>query len=255
MSPFQDQTPSSLSPLVENDLAAETREGGTQALSEEIQARLKEIFAWLQKDARDQIRDVDHFEGMLEPISQKLPEDIKTSLDPISGLDIHYVAIRRALKSVFTRTAVEKKKAKAEQAVKGAQTQTENHKGMLANLQASRKLKVAKRAALEAELKNLSAEIEADDKKIAELPGLIEKTQEEASSAITEVNQCDAELTVLPIPRKITRNGWRISTKQYQMPPMQSQNIETFSCTEQCVTKLTVLVTFAFYKFAFLFFA
>jgi hypothetical protein len=30
---------------------------------------------------------------MLEPISQKLPEDIKTSLEPISGLDIHYVAI------------------------------------------------------------------------------------------------------------------------------------------------------------------
>jgi hypothetical protein len=40
-----------------NDPAAETREGGTQnqALSEETQARLKEIFAWLQKDARDQI--------------------------------------------------------------------------------------------------------------------------------------------------------------------------------------------------------
>jgi hypothetical protein len=102
MLPFQDQTPSSLSPLVENDLAAETREGGTQVLSEEIQARLKEIFAWLQKDARDQIRDVDYFEGMLEPINQKLFEDIKTSLDPISGLDIYYVAIRRALKSVST---------------------------------------------------------------------------------------------------------------------------------------------------------
>jgi hypothetical protein len=51
MLPFQDQTPSSLSPLVVNDPVAETREGGTQALSEEIQARLKEIFAWLQKDA------------------------------------------------------------------------------------------------------------------------------------------------------------------------------------------------------------
>jgi hypothetical protein len=50
---------------------------------------------------------------------------------------------------------------------------------------------------LEAELKNLSAEIEADDKKIAEFPALIEKTQEEALSAIIEVNQCDAELTVL----------------------------------------------------------
>jgi hypothetical protein len=53
---------------------------------------------------------------MLEPISQKLPEDIKTSLEPISSLDIHYVAIRRALKSVSTRPAVEQKKAKAEQA-------------------------------------------------------------------------------------------------------------------------------------------
>jgi chromosome segregation ATPase len=117
-------------------------------------------------------------------------------LEPISGLDIHYVAIRRALKSVSTRPAVEQKKTKAEQAAKGAQTQTESHKGMLANLQAAPELKIARKDALEAELKNLSAEIEADDKKIAKLPGLIEKTQEEASSAITEVNQCEAELTV-----------------------------------------------------------
>jgi chromosome segregation ATPase len=202
MSPFQDQTPSSLSPLVENDPAAETREGETQALSEEIQARLKEILAWLQKDARDQIRDVDYCEGMLEPISQKLPEDIKTLLEPISGLDIHYVAIRQALKSASTRPAVELKKAKAEQAANGAQSQTESHKGMLTNLQAARELKIARKAALETELKNLSAEIEADDKKIAELPGLIEKTQEEASSAITEVNQCEAELTVLSNAQK-----------------------------------------------------
>jgi chromosome segregation ATPase len=73
---------------------------------------------------------------------------------------------------------------------------------MLANLQAARDLKIARRAALEAELKNLSAEIEADDKKIAEIPVLIEKTQEEASSAINEVNQCDAELTVLSNTQK-----------------------------------------------------
>jgi hypothetical protein len=99
---------------MENNLAAETRERGTQALPEEIQTRLKEIFAWLQKDARDQISDVDYFEGMLWPISQKLPEDIKTSLEPISDLDIHYVAIRRALRNVSTRSAVEQKKAKAE---------------------------------------------------------------------------------------------------------------------------------------------
>jgi chromosome segregation ATPase len=189
---------------VVNDPVAETGDGGTQnqALPEEIQTRLKEIFAWLQKDARDQIRDVDHFEEMLEPINQKLPEYVKASLEPISGLDIHYVAIRRALKSQSTRPAVEQKKAKAEQAAKGAQSQTEIHKEMLINLQSAHELKIARKIALEAELKNLSAEIEADDKKIAELPGLIEKTQEEASSAITEANQCEAELTVLPNTQK-----------------------------------------------------
>jgi hypothetical protein len=56
---------------VVNDPVAETGDGGTQnqAFPEEIQTRLKEIFAWLQKEARDQIRDVDHCEEMLEPIS------------------------------------------------------------------------------------------------------------------------------------------------------------------------------------------
>jgi chromosome segregation ATPase len=199
---FQDQTPSSSSPPVENNPAAETREGGTQALSEEMQVGVKEIFAWLQKDARDQIRDLDYFERMLGPISQELPEDIKASLEPISGLNIHYVAIRRALRNVSSRPAVEQKKAKAEQAAKGAQSQTENHNGILANLQAARELKIARKATLEAELKSLSAEIEADDKKIAELPGLIEKTQKEASSAIAEVNQYDAELTALSNTQK-----------------------------------------------------
>jgi chromosome segregation ATPase len=202
MLPFQDQTLSSSGLLVENNPAAETRERGTQALPKEIQTRLKEIFAWLQKDARDQIRDLDYLERMLGPISQELPEDIKTSLDPVSDLDIHYAAIRRALRNVSTRQAVGQRKTKAEQAMKGAQSQTETHKGTLANLQSARELKVARKAALEAELKDLCAEIEADDKKIAELTGLIEKTQEEASSAITKVNQCEAELTVLSNAQK-----------------------------------------------------
>jgi Ca2+-binding EF-hand superfamily protein len=70
-----------------------------QVLSEENQAKLKEVFSWLQRDARDQVRDIDHFEEILESIDQELPEDIKTSLEPISDLDTHYVAIRRALKS------------------------------------------------------------------------------------------------------------------------------------------------------------
>jgi hypothetical protein len=94
--PFQDQATSpSNSPLVVSDPAAEKDKASlNQVLSEENQAKLKEIFSWLQKDARDQVRDVDHFEEILESIDQELPEDIKASLEPISNLDIHYVAIR-----------------------------------------------------------------------------------------------------------------------------------------------------------------
>jgi chromosome segregation ATPase len=185
-----------------NNPVAEAREGAPQNLSEEVREKLKEIFSWLQKDARDQFKDLDYFEEMLEPISQELPEDINASLASISGLEIHYVPIRQALRKVSSRPAVEQKRARAEQAVKGAQSQTESHKDTLANLQASRELKIARKAALEAELRSLSAEIEADDKKIAELPGLIEKTQGEAISAIAEANQCDAELTTLSSAQK-----------------------------------------------------
>jgi chromosome segregation ATPase len=101
-----------------------------------------------------------------------------------------------------SRPAIEKKRADAEHAMNGAQSQTESHKDTLASLQASCDLKIARKAALEAELRSLSAEIEDDKKKIAELPGLIEKTQAEAKSAIAKMEQCDAELTTLSSAQK-----------------------------------------------------
>jgi chromosome segregation ATPase len=176
-----------------NTPTAETRdeEPSNQILREENQAKLKEVFSWLQKDTRDQVRDVDHFEEILESIDQELPEDIKASLGPISDLDIHYVAIRRALKSQSSRPVLEQKKARAEQ------TQIDSNKELLVNLQSALELKISRKAALETELKNLSAEIEADEKKIAELPGLTEKIQEEASAAMTETNQLEAQLFAL----------------------------------------------------------
>jgi chromosome segregation ATPase len=139
---------------------------------------------------------------MLESIDQELPEDIKASLEPISDLDIHYVAIRRALKSQSFRPVLEQKKARAEQAVKGSQPQIESKKEMLAKLQSALELKIARKVALETELRNLSVEIEADEKKIAELHGLTEKIQEEASAATTEANQLEAQLSALSNTRK-----------------------------------------------------
>jgi CHAD domain-containing protein len=97
---FQDQavSPPSFSFTVD-DLAAEKGDeaSSSQALSEENQAKLREILSLLQRE--DQVRDVDLLEEVLESINQELPDDIKASLEPISQLDNHFSAVRRALKT------------------------------------------------------------------------------------------------------------------------------------------------------------
>jgi predicted nuclease with TOPRIM domain len=81
--------------------------------------------------------------------------------------------------------------------MKDSQAQIQNNKELLAKLQSALELKTASKAALEAELKNLTAEIEVDKKKIAELPGLTEKIQKEASAALIESNQLKTKLSAL----------------------------------------------------------
>jgi chromosome segregation ATPase len=79
--------------------------------------------------------------------------------------------------------------------VKGSQAQIESNKEMLAKLQPTLELKIARKAAVETKLRNLSAEIEADKRKIAELPGSTENIQKEASAAMIEANQLEAKLS------------------------------------------------------------
>jgi chromosome segregation ATPase len=169
----------------------------SQALSEENQAKLKEILSLLQMNIQDQARDFDLLGEVLESINQELPDDIRASLEPISQPDNHFEAVRRALKNQSSRPALEQKRAKAKQFVKDSQAQIQNNKELLAELQPALKLEVIRKAALEAELKNLAAEIEADKKKKAELPGLTEKIQKEATTALIESNQLKTKLFAL----------------------------------------------------------
>jgi chromosome segregation ATPase len=168
-----------------------------QDLSEENRAKLKEILSLLQGDIQDQVRDVYLLEEVLESINQELPDDIKASLEPISQLDNHFAAVRRALKNQSSRPALEQRRTKAKQFVKESQDQIQSNKELLAELQPALELKIIRKTALEAELKNLTAEIEADKKKIAELPGLTEKIQKEAAAALIESNQLKTKLSAL----------------------------------------------------------
>jgi chromosome segregation ATPase len=140
---------------------------------------------------------VDLLEEVLESINQELPDDIKASLEPISQLDNHFAAVRRALKNQSSRPALEQKRAQANQFVKDSQAQIQNNKELLAKLQPTLELKIARKAALEAELKNLTAEIKADKKKIAELTESTEKIQKEATTALIESNQVKTKLSAL----------------------------------------------------------
>jgi chromosome segregation ATPase len=168
-----------------------------RALLEENQAKLKEIFSLLQRDIQDQVRDVDHLEEVLESIDQELPSNIKASLEPISHLDNHYAVVRRALKNQSYLPILEQKRAKVKQFVMESQAQIQINKELLTALPPALELKIARKAALKAELKNLSAEIEADKKSIAELSGLTEKIQKETSTAMIESNQLKTKISAL----------------------------------------------------------
>jgi chromosome segregation ATPase len=140
-----------------------------QALSEDNQAKLKEVFYLLQRDIQDQVRDVYCLEEILESIDQELPSIIEACLEPISHLDNHYAAVRRALKNQSSRPVLEQKRDKVKQFVEESQAQIQRNKELIAELPPALELKITRKAALEDELKTLTAKIEADRKKIAEL--------------------------------------------------------------------------------------
>jgi chromosome segregation ATPase len=91
--------------------------------------------------------------------------------------------------------------------VKDSQAQIQNNKELLAELQSALELKITRKAALDAELKNLTTEIEADRKKIPELPELTEKIQKEATAALIESKQLKTKLSAL------SNNYWKTSTR------------------------------------------
>jgi chromosome segregation ATPase len=81
--------------------------------------------------------------------------------------------------------------------VKDLHAQIQHNKELLANLQPALELKKTRKAALEAELRNLTAEIEADEKKMAELPESTEKIRKEASAALNTERQHKTKLSAL----------------------------------------------------------
>jgi chromosome segregation ATPase len=185
--------------FVVDDLVAEKVDetSSSQALSEENRAKLKEIFSLLQRDVQDQVRDADLLREALELIDQDLPADIKASLEPVSKLDNHFVATKQTLKNLSSQPALEQKNAAAKQSVKDLHAQMQSHKELLTKLQPALELKKARKAALEAELRTLTTEIEADEKRMAELPESMEKIRKEASVAMNAGKQLKTKLSAL----------------------------------------------------------
>jgi hypothetical protein len=134
---FQEETVSSPSySFTVDDLVAEKGDeaSSSQALSDENQAKLKEILSLLQRDFLDHVRDADLLRETLEFIDQDLPADIKASMEPVSQLDNHFVAVKQALKNLSSQLALEQRKAATKQSVKDLHAQMQNHKELLTKL-------------------------------------------------------------------------------------------------------------------------
>jgi chromosome segregation ATPase len=118
-------------------------------------------------------------------------------LEPVSRLDNHFAAVKQALKNQSSQPALEQKRATAKQSVKDLHAQIQNNKELLAKLQLALELKKARKAALEAELRTLTAEIEADEKMMTELPESTDKIRKEASVALNAERQLKTKLSTL----------------------------------------------------------
>jgi chromosome segregation ATPase len=92
---------------------------------------------------------------------------------------------------------LEQKQAAKKQSVKDLHIQMQNHKELLTNLQPTLELKKARKAELEAELRALTAEIEDDEKKMAELPKSMEKIRKEATIAMIAGKRLKRKLSAL----------------------------------------------------------
>jgi chromosome segregation ATPase len=169
----------------------------SQALLEKNQTKLKEILSLLQRDVEDHVKDADLLREALELIDQDLLADIKASLEPVSKLDDHFVAVKRALKNLSSQLALEQEQAANKQSMKDLHIQMQNHKELLTKLLPELELKKARKAELEAELRTLTAEIEADEKKIADLPESMEKIRNEATVAMAAEKQLKTKLSTL----------------------------------------------------------
>jgi hypothetical protein len=103
---FKEETVSSpIYSFVVDDLIAKKGDEASsyQALSEKNQAKLREILSLLQKDIQDQVKDADLLREVLALIDQDLLADIKASLEPVSKLDDHFVAVKQALKNLSSQ--------------------------------------------------------------------------------------------------------------------------------------------------------
>jgi hypothetical protein len=155
---FQEETVSSpIYSFAVDDLIAEKGDeaSSSQALSEENQEKLKEIFSLLQRDVQDQVKDADLLREALELIDQDLPADIKASLELVSKLDNHFVAVKQALKNPSSQPALEQQQAANKQSMKDLHIQMQNHKELLTKLQPELELKKVRKVELEAELRTL----------------------------------------------------------------------------------------------------
>jgi archaellum component FlaC len=73
---------------------------------------------------------------------------------------------------------------------------------------------------LEAELRTLTAEIEADEKKMAELLESMEKIRKEATATMTTGKQLKTKLSTLSKTQEADQRLLENINKTIQMPPM-----------------------------------
>jgi predicted nuclease with TOPRIM domain len=132
----------------------------------------------------------------------------------------------------------------------------QSHKELLTTLQPALELKKARKAALKAELRSLTAEIEADEKKMTELPESMEKIRQEALAALNAGRQLKTKLFALSKTQESDQRLLENINKTISDASNVISKYWVYNCNKQfvaeCLISFVVLLFVSLYYFLYL---
>ena len=182
----------------------------SQQLSQENQARLRDISLILNEDIVNLIQKVNLIRDIWYLVDQEIPTSVKTALDTALHLDDHTGSINRASRNMSIRASAQQGFEVESQQIKELYSQVQLGKESLKALTPELKAMKLKKAELEAQLADLNTRIQAHEDKISSLSPSIEKAEAKIIPAARRIRQFKTQLSKISSTEEEDRKAFEV---------------------------------------------